>query len=153
MGPGGRGLRASGDGVPGLHDARRWRERLERAWGLTLHDSVAPSRLHLPGFVGELEQGLGLIDFPEVTVEDRITFLEAAVAWQVRRALRAGRFDLAIRIQAFGAKRVMELVELHARARSRRRLASGILWSEAPEHGGARRMTVARAGCSPFGAA
>ena len=98
--------------MSGLHDARRWRERLERAWGLTLHDSVAPSRLHLPGFVGELEQGLGLIDFPEVTVEDRITFLEAAVAWQVRRALRAGRFDLAIRIQAFGAKRVMELMEL-----------------------------------------
>jgi len=101
----------AGAGVSGLQDARRWRDRLERAWGLTLHDSVAPSRLHLPGFVGELEQGLGLIDFPEVTVEDRITFLEAAVAWQVRRALRAGRFDLAIRIQAFGAKRVMELHE------------------------------------------
>ena len=106
-------MSGAGAGVSGLHDARRWRERLERAWGLTLHDSVAPSRLHLPGFVLELEQGLGLIDFPEVTVEDRITFLEAAVAWQARRALRAGRFDLAIRIQAFGAKRVMELVELH----------------------------------------
>ena len=48
---------------------------------------------------GEVEQGLRDIDFDEVTTEDRITFVEYAVAWQVRRALLCGRLDLAIRLQ------------------------------------------------------
>jgi len=46
-----------------------------------------------------------------VTLEDRITYVEHAVSWQVRRALRAGRFDLALDLRSFGARRVGELLE------------------------------------------
>ncbi len=58
-----------------------------------------------------MEQGLRDIDFDEVTTEDRITFIEYAVAWQVRRALISGQFDLAIRLQQFGAERMARLYE------------------------------------------
>jgi hypothetical protein len=60
----------------------------------------------------EVEEGLGDIDLEGVTMDDRITFVECAVAWQVRRALRCGRFDLALRLQRFGAERVARLYEL-----------------------------------------
>lgn len=58
-----------------------------------------------------VEEGLRDIDFDEVTSEDRITFVEAAVAWQVRQALICGRFDLALRLQRYGAERVAQLYE------------------------------------------
>jgi len=58
-----------------------------------------------------VEEGLRDIDFDEVTTEDRITFVEAAVAWQVRRALGCGRFDLALRLQRYGAERTAQLWE------------------------------------------
>jgi hypothetical protein len=96
---------------PALDDARRWRERLERAWGVTLRDLEARPGLDLAGFTRELEDGLQLIDFPEVSAEDRIAFIEHAVAWQVRRALRAGRFELALELQALGVWRAGELSE------------------------------------------
>lgn len=97
--------------LPALHDARRWRERLERAWGVTLRDLEARPGLDLAGFTRELDEGLRLIDFPEVTAEDRIAFIEHAIAWQVRRALRAGRFELALELQALGARRASERSE------------------------------------------
>ena len=40
---------------------------------------------------------------PDVTIDDRISFMEYAVAWQVRRALGAGRFDLAIQLHGSGS--------------------------------------------------
>lgn len=58
-----------------------------------------------------VDEGLRDIDFEEVTTEDRITFVEAAVAWQVRQALRCGRFDLALRLQRYGAERTAQLWE------------------------------------------
>src|SRR5262245_12683116 len=58
-----------------------------------------------------IDEGLRDIDFEEVTTADRITFVEAAVAWQVRQALRCGRFDLALRIQRYGAERVAQQYE------------------------------------------
>ena len=59
----------------------------------------------------EIEEGLRDIDFEEVTTEDRITFVECVVAWQVRSAPRCGRFDLALLLQRFGAERVAQLYE------------------------------------------
>jgi len=58
-----------------------------------------------------IEEGLRDIDYDEVTTPDRITFVEAAVAWQVRQALRCGRFDLALRLQRYGAERTAQLWE------------------------------------------
>jgi hypothetical protein len=57
----------------------------------------------------DIDADLREIDFAEVTTEDRIAFLEAGFAWQVRRALWAGRFDLAIEVQRFGAERIARL--------------------------------------------
>ena len=111
MGPLLGGLSAAGAASHELRDARRWRDRLEHAWGVTVHDVAERTALDPRRLFTELERGLWLIDFPEVTVEDRVTFLEHAVAWQVRRALTAGRFDLALDIQAWGAERVAGLQE------------------------------------------
>lgn len=56
-----------------------------------------------------VEEGLRNIDYEEVTTLDRITFVEAAVGWQVRQALRCGRFDLALELQRYGAERTAQL--------------------------------------------
>jgi hypothetical protein len=57
----------------------------------------------------EVEEGLRDIDFDEVTTEDRIAFIEAAVSWQVRQALLWRRLDLAARLQRFGAELAAQL--------------------------------------------
>lgn len=61
-----------------------------------------------------VEEGLRDIDFEEVTAVDRITFVEAAVAWQVRQALRCGRSDLALRLERYGAERTTRLLQRSA---------------------------------------
>jgi len=66
-------------------------------------------RLELDQLTSEVEDGLREIDFDEVTVEDRVTFVEYAVVWQVRRALRCGQFDVALAIQRYGVRRIAEL--------------------------------------------
>ncbi len=71
---------------------------------------VAPSELRR--MAAEVEDGLRDIDFEEVTTEDRVTFIERAVAWQVRQALRCGRFDLAVGLGRYGAQRIAELYEV-----------------------------------------
>ena len=58
---------------------------------------------------GELEAGLDAIDFAEVTLEDRRLFVEHCVRWQVRCALRAGRFALAAALQRFALERIVRL--------------------------------------------
>jgi hypothetical protein len=58
-----------------------------------------------------IEEGLRDIDFAGVTAEDRITFVEAAVAWQMRQAMRCGRLDLALRVQRYGLERAAQLSE------------------------------------------
>src|SRR5262249_55956578 len=82
-----------------------WRVRLERDWGVRLDDPEARWRLELDRFAAELDDGLRRIAYPEVTAEGRVTFLELALAWQVRRALNAGRFDLAVRLARAGCER------------------------------------------------
>lgn len=89
----------------------RWRVRLERTWGVTLCPPPWALDAELARCRDEWETGLRRIDFPEVTDEDRVTFLEHVVSAQIRRALRAGRFDLALAIRACGTRRVAELVE------------------------------------------
>src|SRR5262249_4185049 len=89
----------------------RWRGRVERAWGVGWG---APSREldhALASYVDGWEEGLAQLDFPEVTDEDRRTFLVHVVSWQVRCALRAGRFELALALRSLGALRVAELEE------------------------------------------
>ncbi len=108
MGPLGGGVGAAG---LGRRDARRWRDRLAHAWGVQVGVGSDPFAPDLFDLVQELERGLELIDFPEVTLEDRVTFLEHAVAWEVRRALAAVRFDLALDLQAWGARRIAGLQE------------------------------------------
>ena len=86
-----------------------WRVRLERTWGVSLPASRLDAEL--ARCRDEWETGLRRIDFPEVTDEDRVTFLEHVVSAQIRRALRAGRFDLAIAVRTLGVRRVAELHE------------------------------------------
>jgi len=89
----------------------RWRERLERTWGVTLHPPRSAVDVELARCVDQWERGLREIELPGVTDEDRVTYLEHVVSWNIRRALRAGRFDLALAIRALGARRVADLVE------------------------------------------
>ena len=83
-------------------------DRIRRPWPRLAPDS-READLHT--LTEEVEEGLRDIDFEDVTMEDRITFVEYAVAWQVRRALRRGRFDLALQLQRFGAERIALLYE------------------------------------------
>ena len=87
----------------------RWRVRLERTWGVSLPASRLDAEL--ARCRDEWETGLRRIDFPEVTDDDRVTFLEHVVSAQIRRALRAGRFDLALAVRALGTRFVADLVE------------------------------------------
>jgi len=107
MGPGVAGLTARGAPDP----APRWRLRLERDWGVPLSTGRERRAAELEQWLGRLEADLHQIDFPEVTLEDRITYLEHAVSWQVRRALLAGRFDLALEVRSLGALKIAELLE------------------------------------------
>jgi hypothetical protein len=67
--------------------------------------------LHLHRVREEVEAGLREIDYGEVTLQDRVTFVECAVAWQVHLALRRGRFDLAVQLCRFGVERIAALRE------------------------------------------
>lgn len=107
MGPGAAGLDAVG--LPTT--LPRWQVRLERTWGVTLRLPAPTVDAELARCREEWETGLARIDFPEVTDEDRVVFLEHVVSSQIRRALRAGRFDLAIAVRTLGARRVAELLE------------------------------------------
>jgi len=98
--------------------APAWRARLARVWGVQLVDPEAPWRIEMDRFAAELDDGLQRIAYPEVTAEDRVTFLESAVAWQVRRALIAGRFDLAVRLARAGTERLGRLAPAPPRASS-----------------------------------
>ena len=94
-----------------MDSLRRWRWRL--GWLAVGEppprlDEVELAFLSMSAIV---EEGLRDIDFDEVTSQDRIAFLEAAVAWQVRQALTSGRFELALRLQRFGAERTAQLWE------------------------------------------
>ena len=98
--------------------APRWRVRLERTWGVTLRPPPSPREMELARSLAEWESLLARIDFPEVTDEDRATFLEHVVSGQVRRALCAGRFDLALALAALGSRRVAALLEHPAERRA-----------------------------------
>ena len=65
-------------------------------------------------FISEIESGLARIDFPEVTEEDRVTFLEASGEWLERIALRMGREDIAFVLRGYVARRRRELVGVPA---------------------------------------
>jgi hypothetical protein len=132
MGPRVAGLGAERTPAP----LPRWRDRLEQTWGVTLH--TPPLEAELARCLDEWESGLAQIDFPEVTDEDRLTFLEHVVSWQIRRALRAGRFDLAIAVRSLGAHRVADLVE-------RRQGWRPVLIHGIPGAPGATRLRASRA--------
>jgi hypothetical protein len=77
------------------------------------------TRRALRRLTADVEQGLRDIDFPEVTAEDRVAFVQAAVAWQVKQALACRRFDLAVRLRRFGAERIARLDPRPAESDSR----------------------------------
>jgi hypothetical protein len=94
-----------------LESLRRWKAQLwHLPWEAELEQSLQ-LEVAFQQLVQEVEDGLRDIDFDDVTTDDRIAFVEAAVAWQVRRTLARGRFDLALRIQRYGAERVAQLYE------------------------------------------
>jgi hypothetical protein len=86
-------------------------DRLPRAEAARAVDTIeaigAPRELR--DLVAEVEGHLRDIDFVEVTAADRITYVEYAVAWRVRVALRKGRFDLALWLNRYGQRRIAEL--------------------------------------------
>jgi len=90
---------------------RRWYQRAVGARSPAGRDHASSLDRELRRFADEVEEGLRDIDFEEVTIEDRITFVERVVAWQVRRALARGRFDLAVRIQHLAVERIARLYE------------------------------------------
>jgi hypothetical protein len=94
-----------------LDSLRRWKWRLASIAAGEPAPRVDDVELAFHAMAEIVEEGLRDIDFDEVTSEDRITFVEAAVAWQVRQALVCGRFDLALRLQRYGAERVAQLYE------------------------------------------
>jgi hypothetical protein len=89
-----------------------WDRHIRRSWPRSDAQPSDAEALDPDRLMAEVEEGLRDIEFAEVTTEDRITFVEYAVAWQVRRALRCGRFDLALQLGRFGVQRIGEL---HAR--------------------------------------
>ena|SRR5207253_2742243 len=72
-------------------------------------DGDGNEALAFDALTSEIVAGLESIAFDEVTVRDRVTFVEHAVVWQVRRALAAGRFDLALALQRWGVERIETL--------------------------------------------
>jgi len=58
---------------------------------------------------GDIEAGLAAIDFPEVTREDRVTFLVLAAVWQARCARAAGRYDLAFALVRYCRDRIADI--------------------------------------------
>jgi hypothetical protein len=92
----------------------RWIRELRQA----PHGGAGGS-LAFENLTAELEAGLRSIDFDGVTEEDRVTFLEQAVVWQVRGALRAGQFDLALELQRYGMDRIAGLERGQTRFRPR----------------------------------
>ena len=107
MGPRAAGL----DALEAPTPLPRWQVRLERTWGVSLRPPASPIELALARCVREWDAGLERIDFPEVTAEDRAAFLEQVVCWQVRRALGAGRFDLALALARLATHRVDGLLD------------------------------------------
>ena len=107
MGPHAAGL--EGVGLPAA--LPRWQVRLERTWGVSLRPPPSRLELELARCVDEWDAGLARIEYPEVTAEDRATFLERVVCWQVRRALGAGRFDLALALTRLAPHRIAQLAE------------------------------------------
>ena len=90
--------------------------RLRRTWSRLLRRPRARDAndepLQYERLIREVEAGLEDIAFEEVTIEDRATFVEHAVVWQVRRALRTCQFDLALRLARFGVHRIAQLREV-----------------------------------------
>jgi len=64
----------------------------------------------IESIVREIEAGLAMIEFPEVTEEDRVTFLEAAVEWHARCARRLGLAGLGTRLREFVDARRRQLL-------------------------------------------
>ena len=88
-----------------------WRNGAERAEGSEAWATGAADLDHeLRRVASVVEEGLHDIDFEEVTAEDRATFVEAVIAWQVRRALRAGRLSVAVALRRFGADRIARIL-------------------------------------------
>ena len=104
------GPRVAGLGTARTAPAPRWRERLERTWGVVLPATTLALDAELARCLAELEEGLARIDFAEVTDADRVAFLEHVVSWQVRRALGARRFDLAHAVSAQGRRAIADMV-------------------------------------------
>jgi hypothetical protein len=65
----------------------------------------------------EIEDGLRSIDLDGVTIEDRLPFVELSVVWQMRRALRSQRFDLALRLHGYGVDLLADLEWCRTRPR------------------------------------
>lgn len=89
----------------------RWERGAPGSW-LAARDSdvLAYERLR-----SEIEASLRSIDFDEVTLEDRVSFVERAAVWQMRQAIRANRFDLALWLHKYAVERIAEIGRGRAR--------------------------------------
>ena len=82
------------------------KKRIAPSVGSNHSDRPADAALSLRGFADDIERVLREIDFEEVSVEDRIAFVQAAVDWQVRCALERGRFDAVVRLRQFEREQI-----------------------------------------------
>lgn len=65
--------------------------------------------LDAAGVITRIDDALRDIDFAEVTLEDRITFIRAAVSFHVESALQRGRFGTAVALRRFETERIAAL--------------------------------------------
>jgi hypothetical protein len=89
-----------------IHALRR---RISRSIGWPSFARASDSLPTVERFSEDIEAILRNIDFEEVTVADRVTFVELAVDWQVRRVLECNRLDLAVELRKFGERQIAKL--------------------------------------------
>lgn len=81
-----------------------WVDRVGRAMRGRDPGAVARRRLERA-----LDEWLRDIDFEEVTLEDRIAFIESVVAHRIRRAIARGRLDLVPPLCGAGIRKAGEV--------------------------------------------
>ena len=92
-----------------MHLIHALKQRIARSIGWTSFIRASDALPTVESFSDEIESMLRDIDYEEVTIADRITFVELAVDWQVRRVLERNRFDLAVELRKFGERQIARL--------------------------------------------
>ena len=92
-----------------MHLIHVLKQRIAHSIGWAAFTRASDALPTVESFSDEIESMLRDIDYEEVTVADRITLVELAVDWQVRRVLEHNRFDVAVELRKFGERQIERL--------------------------------------------